>query len=199
MSMSEDPLYQEAIGRFADVISEAKQLPLQDPTVMALATVGPDGQPSVRMVLMRGFDERGPNFFTNVGSRKGQELVKNPKAAVCFHWEPLLKQVRIEGPVQALSDDECDAYWNSRPRESRIGAWASDQSQPLDARQTLEDRVAMFDAKFPGDEIPRPEFWRGFRIIPHRIEFWASKPARLHDREVYDLGENGWTYSRLYP
>ncbi|MCA9075241.1 MAG: pyridoxamine 5'-phosphate oxidase [Planctomycetaceae bacterium] len=197
--MTDDPMYLEAIDRFAAVIAEAKQLDLKDPTVMALATVGVDGRPSVRMVLMRGFDERGINFFTNVGSRKGQELAANTIAAVCFHWEPLLKQIRIEGAVEMVSDEETDAYWNSRPRDSRIGAWASDQSQPLDRRETLEARVAEFDAKFPGDDIPRPDFWRGYRIIPDRIEFWHSRNARLHDREVYERTANVWTRMRLYP
>ncbi len=199
VSMSDDPLYQQAIERFGAVIAEAKQLPIQDPTAMALATVGPDGQPSVRIVLMRGFDERGPNFFTNVGSRKGQELAANAKAAVCFHWEPLLRQVRIEGAVEMLSDEEADAYWMSRPRASRIGAWASDQSQSLDDRSTLEQRVSEFDAKFPGDDIPRPDFWRGYRIVPQRIEFWHGQPARLHDRDVYEQTPEGWEHRLLYP
>lgn len=192
-------MYQEAIDRFGEVIAEAKQLQLKDPTVMALATVGADAKPSVRMVLMRGYDERGINFFTNVGSRKGEELAANSIAAVCFHWEPLQKQIRVEGSVEMVSDEESDTYWNSRPRESRIGAWASMQSQPLDSRETLEARVAEFDAKYPGDDIPRPDFWRGYRIIPDRIEFWHGRTARLHDREVYEQGENGWTITRLYP
>ncbi len=197
--MIDDPVYQQAVERFSTIIAEVKKLPIQDPTAMALATVSSDGQPSVRMVLMRGFDERGPNFFTNVGSRKGQELAANAKAAVCFHWEPLLRQVRIEGTVEMLTDEETDAYWVSRPRASRIGAWASDQSQPLDERSTLETRVSEYEAKFSGDDIPRPEFWRGYRLVPHRIEFWHGQPARLHDRDVYQHGADGWTHSLLYP
>lgn len=197
--MDVEPQYQEAINRFAEVIAEAKQLDLKDPTVMALGTVGAGGKPSVRMVLMRGFDERGISFFTNVGSRKGQELAANSFASACFHWEPLQKQIRIEGAVETVSDEESNTYWNSRPRESRIGAWASIQSQPLESRETLEARVAEFDARYPGDDIPRPDFWRGYRIIPDRIEFWHGRNARLHDREVYERTENGWTITRLYP
>ncbi len=199
MIMTEDPVYLEAVARLGAVIAQARSLDLQDPTAMALATVGADGQPSVRIVLMRGFDEQGIHFFTNVRSRKGLELAANPRAAVCFHWEQIHRQVRIEGTVEMLSDEQTDAYWVTRPRESRIGAWASEQSQPLNDRSTLERRVDEYEAKFPGENIPRPEFWRGYRLVPARIEFWQGQPARLHDRDMYERGPNGWTHALLYP
>jgi pyridoxamine 5'-phosphate oxidase len=197
--MTSDPLYQEAMERFRKIVAEAQGLNVQDPTAMALATVGADGRPSVRMVLMRGFDERGLKFYTNVRSRKGGELASNPQAAVCFHWEPLLRQVRIEGTIERTSDEDADAYWATRPRDSRIAALASEQSQPLADRQTLVERVAALEAKYPGSEIPRPEFWGGYRLVPDRIEFWYGRPARLHDRDVYDRSGDRWTYGLLYP
>ncbi len=166
---------------------------------MALATADADGRPSVRFVLMRGFDARGVVFYTNIRSRKGNELAANPRAAVCFYWEVLEQQVRIEGRVEAATDEEADAYWNSRPRESRLGAWASQQSQTLDSRELLLEQVARFDAMHPGDTIPRPEFWRGYRLLPERIEFWHGQPARLHERDVYDRGPGGWTHRLLQP
>jgi pyridoxamine 5'-phosphate oxidase len=166
---------------------------------MALATVGADGRPSVRMVLMRGFDERGLKFYTNINSRKGRDLALNPHAAVCFHWEPLRRQVRFEGFVERTSDEDADAYWATRPRDSRIAACASDQSQLLADRRTLTDRVAALEAKYAGNEVPRPEFWGGYRLIPDRIEFWHGRPARLHDRDVYERREASWTYGLLYP
>jgi pyridoxamine 5'-phosphate oxidase len=197
--MTSDPLYLEAMDRFRKLVAEAQQLNLQDPTAMALATVGADGRPSVRMVLMRGFDERGLKFYTNINSRKGRDLALNPHAAVCFHWEPLRRQVRFEGFVERTSDEDADAYWATRPRDSRIAACASDQSQLLADRRTLTDRVAALEAKYAGNEVPRPEFWGGYRLIPDRIEFWHGRPARLHDRDVYERREASWTYGLLYP
>ena len=197
--MTDDPLYQEALDRFRRIIADAEQLDLLDPTAMALATVDADGRPAVRIVLMRGFDERGLKFYTNINSRKGRALAANPQAAVCFHWEPLKCQVRLEGSVERTDDDDADAYWSTRLRESRIGAWASDQSQTLDDRQTLAERIAELEAKYPGDDVPRPDSWGGYRLIPDRIEFWRGQPARLHDREVYELGPDGWCHTLLYP
>lgn len=197
--MSTDPVYQEALDRFRRIVAEAQQLPLEDPLAMSLATVDEDGRPSVRVVLLRGFDERGLKFYTNIHSRKGRAMRAHPYAAVCFHWEPLRSQVRIEGRVERSSDEDSDAYWATRPRESRIGAWASNQSQPLPDRQTLAERVAEFERRFPGDEIPRPPQWGGYRLIPDRIEFWRGQPARLHERDVYQLTDAGWTHGLLYP
>jgi pyridoxamine 5'-phosphate oxidase len=197
--MRDDPVYREAMTRFAAIISEAHGLGLDDPTAMALASVGPDGRPSVRIVLMRGFDDRGIAFFTNVTSRKGRELLAHPWAAVCFHWEPLRRQIRLEGRVELLTDAESDEYWRSRRRESQIGAWASFQSATLSGRDELEARVVEFETRFSGQEVPRPDCWAGFRLIPDRIELWHGRPARLHDREVYELTDAGWTRRRLYP
>lgn len=197
--MTNDPVYQEALDRFRQIIAEAQRLDLKDPTAMALATVDSDGRLSVRIVLMRGFDEQGLKFYTNIQSRKGQALASHPFAAVCFHWEPLARQIRIEGRVERTSEADSDAYWATRPRESRLGAWASEQSQPLSDRQTLAERVAEIAAKYPGDDIPRPPFWGGFRLIPDRIEFWHGQPARLHDRDLYERSEGGWTHQLLYP
>lgn len=197
--MTEDAVYAAALIQFASIIGDAERLGLQDPTRAALATVSADGQPSVRIVLMRGWDERGFRFFTNRNSRKGRELAANPRAALCFHWEELQRQIRIQGCVELLSQEESDAYWSRRPRESRIGAWASMQSEPLDDRATLARRVAEFDAKFPGEDIPRPDFWCGYIVVPHRIEFWSGLPARLHERDVYELVDGRWTQQMLYP
>lgn len=197
--MTSDAAYAEALRRFADILALAESLGLRDPTAVALATATPDGRPSVRMVLMRGWDEQGFRFFTNTTSRKGEELAANPHAALCFHWEGLQRQIRIEGTVESTTDEVSDAYWVTRPRESRLGAWASHQSQPLDDRQILLDRIAEAEVRFPDDDIPRPDYWRGYRVIPTRIEFWHGLPARLHDRDVYELIDATWTHGLLYP
>lgn len=197
--MTEDAVYAAALERFAAIIEEAETLDLRDPTAVALATTSVDGQPSVRMVLMRGWDARGFKFFTNCHSRKGKELAANPRASLCFHWEPLQRQIRIDGTIELVSDEESDAYWAGRPRESRIGAWASRQSESLEDRDTLARRVAEFEAKYPGEEIPRPDFWCGYRVVPHRIEFWHGLPARLHERDVYESDHGRWTHRLLYP
>jgi pyridoxamine 5'-phosphate oxidase len=197
--MADDPLLTEALEQFADIMRQAEALELREPTAVALATATPHGLPSVRIVLLRGWDERGFCFFTNVTSRKGRELAVNPRAALCFHWEGIERQVRIDGRVELVSESESDAYWAGRARESQIGAWASKQSAELDDRKTLEERVSHFDAKYPGDDVPRPDFWRGYRVVPERIEFWNGLPARLHDRHVYRLAEGQWTHQLLYP
>lgn len=185
---------------FAAWMAEAEKKELNDPNAMSLATVDGEGQPNVRMVLLKGFDERGFTFYTNLESRKGNELAGQPKAALCFHWKSLRRQVRVQGPVAAVSAEEADAYFASRPRDSRIGAWASSQSRPLESRFALEKAVATWTAKFGIGEVPRPPHWSGFRITPARIEFWADRPFRLHDRLVYFRGaDNHWHTERLYP
>jgi pyridoxamine 5'-phosphate oxidase len=170
-----------------------------DTAPVALATADASGRPSVRMVLLRGADERGFVFFTNYASRKGRELTENPHAALCFHWIALDEQIRIEGTVERLPDDESDAYFGSRPRGSQLGAWASEQSETLTAREALEEEYRETERRFEGQPVPRPPFWGGFRLIPTRIEFWYGRPDRLHDRLVYTRTSGGWTIERLYP
>ena len=167
---------------------------------MVVATVDPDGMPNVRMVLLKGIDS-GFVFYTNFESRKGRQLLDHPKAALCFHWKSLRRSVRVEGPVEQVSDAEADAYFASRPRGSQIGAWASKQSRPLTARLELEKAVASYAAKFHVGAVPRPPYWSGFRVLPQRIEFWQDKPFRLHDRLVFSraAGANAWTTERLFP
>ena len=166
---------------------------------MTLATVSADGRPSTRMVLLKDHDAQGFVFYTNFNSQKGQELLANPNASLCFHWKSLGKQVRIEGPAGRVPDSEADAYYASRPRGSRIGAWASEQSQPVASRDVLEARVADLTAKFGADNIPRPPHWSGFRVVPDRIEFWTDRPDRLHDRQVFVRTADGWSEQRLQP
>ena len=166
---------------------------------MSVATVGPDGTPSLRMVLLKGYDADGFVFYSNTESRKGAHLLARPKAALLFHWKSLRRQVRLEGPVSPTTAEEADAYFATRARGSQIGAWASDQSRPVESRYALETRIAKFTAKFGLGAVPRPPHWAGFRIKPQRIEFWEDRPFRLHDRLVY-LGQgDGWTTMKLYP
>jgi pyridoxamine 5'-phosphate oxidase len=188
--------------RFGELLERARATPLPEPTAMALTTVNAEGRPSTRMVLLKGFDARGFVFFTNLGSRKARDLAQNPYVALCFHWQPLEVQVRIEGRAEPVSEAEADAYFASRPRGSQIGAWASRQSEPLPERTILEDRVKEVEARYEGQAIPRPPFWSGFRVVPDRIEFWQGMPSRLHDREVFtpDAGApRGWRVEKLYP
>ena len=167
---------------------------------MCLSTVDEDGCPDSRMVLLKDFDKRGFVFYTNTLSRKGQELAACPKAALNFYWEPLQRQIRIQGEIEAVSEAEADAYFASRPRQSQIGAWASCQSMPLASREELMSRVAEFRKKFAGAPVPRPPNWSGYRLVPKRFEFWKLKPSRLHDRFRYSRGEDGgWRIERLYP
>ena len=179
--------------------AEASEKEPNDPNAMSLATVGADGQPSVRMVLLKGIDARGFVFYTNYESRKGTQILENRKAALLFHWKSLRRQVRVEGDVEPVSDQEADDYYHSRPRASQIGAWASQQSRPLETRFELEKRVAQFTAKYPVGTIPRPPYWSGFRILPQRFEFWEDRPFRLHDRLVYIQADGGWRTEKLYP
>ena len=170
-----------------------------DTAPVALATADATGRPSVRMVLLRAADERGFDFFTNYESRKALELTENPHAALCFHWDSLEEQIRIEGRVELLAPGESDAYFKSRPRGSQLGAWASDQSRVLSTREMLEEQYRAIERRFEGQPVPRPPFWGGFRLVPNRIEFWYGRPDRLHDRIVYNRAGDGWTIERLYP
>lgn len=184
---------------FADWFAEATRSEPNDPNAMCLATSTPDGRPSARMVLLKGHDAKGFVFYTNLESRKGGELAANPHAALCFHWKTLTRSVRVEGRVEPVTEAEADAYYASRSRGSRIGAWASRQSRELEGRWALEKAVAEYTVKFGLGEIPRPSHWSGFRILPERIEFWRDMPFRLHERRVFVTGEDGWKLETLYP
>ena len=189
----------EPFRLFADWLDDAGRSEPNDPNAVALATVDAEGLPDVRMVLLKGFDERGFVFYTNFESAKGREILDTMKAAMCFHWKSLRRQVRIRGPVEVVSDAEADAYYASRPRGSRIGAWASKQSRPLESPFALEKAVAEYTARHAVGDIPRPSWWSGFRILPQTIEFWHDRPFRLHDRVVFRRQGDDWEKARLYP
>ena len=180
-------------------LDEARRTEPNDPNAMTVATTTPDGRPSARIVLLKDFDARGFVFYTNHEGRKGRELLVNPHAALLFHWKSLQRQVRVEGTVDTVTEAEADNYFNTRARISRLGALASDQSRPLPSRAELERRVAELDARYPGDTIPRPPHWSGFRVRPASIEFWQDMPFRLHDRRVYARAREGWSVGALYP
>jgi len=192
-------LADEPLRLFGEWLADAGKSEPNDPNAVALATVDPDGLPNVRMVLLKGYDEHGFVFYTNFESAKGRELLSARKAAMCFHWKSLRRQVRVRGPVEVVSDADADAYFVTRPRGSRIGAWASKQSRPLESRFGLEKAVAEFTAKHLVGDIPRPAHWSGFRLLPQSIEFWHDRPFRLHDRIVFARDGGAWTKTRLYP
>lgn len=189
----------DPITQFDRWLEDALAAEPSNHNAMALATVSTDGRPSTRMVLLKDHDDRGFVFYTNFNSQKGRELKDNPHASLCFHWKSLGRQVRIDGQAEPVPDAEADAYYASRPRGSRIGAWASEQSQPVESRDVLEARFAEIATKYAGKDIPRPPHWSGFRVVPDRIEFWTDRPDRLHDREVFVRSADGWAVQRLQP
>ncbi len=186
---------------FADWLKAAEKSEPNDPNAMAVATADSSGMPDIRMVLLKGHDDRGFVFYTNKQSKKGNELSANPQAALNFHWKSLKRQIRILGPVSDVSDEEADAYFASRAKDSQIGAWASQQSRPMQTRFEFEKRIATFAAKYGLVKVPRPPYWSGYRVMPLRIEFWRDRPFRLHDRLVYMREAEGapWTTQKLYP
>jgi pyridoxamine 5'-phosphate oxidase len=194
-------LYQSALTTFNSLLELAKQSIDLEPTAMTVATVGRDGRPSARTVLLKAVDERGFVFYTNFNSRKGMQLAINPQAALLFHWKNVKDgvQVKIEGTVEPVSAAEADAYFASRPRGSQLGAWASLQSQPLAARELFEQRLVEFEQKFEGVNVPRPPYWSGFRVVPERIEFWYGANFRLHERQCFERVEGNWVQVMLYP
>ena len=192
----------DPIDRVAVLLAEAEAVDraiLPEPTAMTLATVGADGRPSARVVLLKSVGAEGFVFYTNLRSRKGRELAKNPWAALCFHWQALEQQVRVEGVVTQVPDAEADAYFATRPRISQLGAWASDQSEPLAEYARLEARLRETEQRFENAPVPRPPHWSGFRLVPDVIEFWRSRPFRLHERERYERAGDAWRMVRLYP
>jgi pyridoxamine 5'-phosphate oxidase len=193
--------WDEPFRQFEHWLAKAGEAEPNDPNGMALATVGEDGMPSVRMVLLKGHDAEGFVFYTNYESRKGRQLLAARKAGLLFHWKSLRRQVRVEGAVETVTDAEADAYFHSRPKASQIGAWASQQSRPLASRFELEGRVAQFTARYAIGQVPRPPYWSGFRVRPALIEFWEDRPFRLHDRTVYHATarRDGWTTEKLFP
>lgn len=192
--MADDPF-----ALFRAWYDEARTTEINDSNAMALATADADGRPSARMVLLKGFDERGFVFYTNREGRKAGDMAANPQAALLFHWKSLRRQVRIEGEVTLAGDRESDVYFASRSRDSQLGAWASDQSRPLDARATFETRFAEMQARFEGRDVPRPPHWGGYRVVPDRIEFWQDRAHRLHERRLFARDGTGWRESLLYP
>jgi pyridoxamine 5'-phosphate oxidase len=198
--LDEADLQGDPIEQFQRWFEEARRAQLFEPNAMTLATVGPDGQPSARMVLLKGVDRRGLAFFTNLESRKSLELAGNPKAALLFWWGPLQRQVRLEGRIERVEDAEADAYFATRPRGSQIGAWASQQSSAVESRAALDAAEQRIRERFEGGEVPRPDFWGGFRLVPETIEFWQGRINRLHDRLRYDRQADGtWRVVRLSP
>jgi pyridoxamine 5'-phosphate oxidase len=189
----------DPMKRFSQWLSQAARAGIDEPGAMALATVGAGGRPTVRIVALRGLDERGFVFYSHRDSPKGRDLARNPRAALCWHWRELGRQVRVEGRCRAVTSAEADAYFASRPREAQLGAWASHQSRPLASRRELLARVRAVTRRFQGRDVPRPPGWSGWRVIPERIEFWRAVPARLHVRELYRLSGATWHRSLLQP
>jgi pyridoxamine 5'-phosphate oxidase len=193
-TMASDPFH-----LFDEWFAEAQASEPNDPEAMALATADAEGRPSVRMVLLKGHGPDGFVFYTNRQSAKAEDLASNPRAALLLHWKSLRRQVRIEGPVRRVSDADADAYFASRGRDSQIGAWASDQSRPLDTRETFENRYEEVKRRFEGQDVPRPPHWGGYRVIPERVEFWSDRPHRLHERRLFVRDGGGWREGLLYP
>jgi pyridoxamine 5'-phosphate oxidase len=187
-------------AQFQDWFAEAEKTEAKDPNAMIVATATPDGHPSARAILLKGVDDRGFVFYTNKESRKSAELAANANVFLLFYWKSLGRQVRIEGTVESVTDAEADAYYASRPRISRLGAWASQQSRPLASRSVLEQRLAEAEQRYPSDDIPRPAYWSGYRVLPVSFEFWQDMPYRLHDRTVYRrAADGGWEQTKLFP
>jgi pyridoxamine 5'-phosphate oxidase len=198
-SLDEASILRDPIAQLRAWIDEARAGGVNEPNAMCLATASTSGSPSARIVLLRGLDARGLAFYTSYFSRKGRELESNPQAATTFFWPELQRQVRVEGTVERLSEDESDAYFLSRPRSHRLSAWASEQSEPVESRAPLEERVAHFDERFADDEVERPHSWGGYLIAPARIEFWQGRADRLHDRLLFVRDAIGWSLCRLQP
>jgi pyridoxamine 5'-phosphate oxidase len=193
-TMAADP-----IALFDEWFAEARAAEPNEPEAMTVATTGTDAEPSARMVLLKAHGPEGFTFYTHEQSAKGQDLAENPRAALLFHWKSLCRQVRVEGPVERVSDAEADAYFATRGRDSQLGAWASDQSRPLDRRQTFEQRFEEAVRRFEGADVPRPPTWGGYRVVPERIEFWTAREHRLHERRLFTSAGDGWTEGLLYP
>lgn len=197
--LDESDLARDPMDQFRRWFADASNSSIREPCAMTLATATPDGAPSARIVLMRGFDGRGFTFYTNYEGRKGRELASNPRAALVFYWDSLERQVRIEGSVSKVAKEESDEYFAGRPRGSRLGAWASEQSREIEGREVLEERLRDLEGEYPGEEVPRPPFWGGFRVYHERVEFWQGRESRLHDRLLYTRSGEGWDVSRLQP
>jgi pyridoxamine 5'-phosphate oxidase len=197
--LSEDAVAPDPIAQFSEWYEDARAAMGDDADAVVVATADASGAPSARVVLLRGFDARGFCFYTNYESRKGSELRVNARAAMVFHWPALHRQVRVTGPVEPVSDGESDAYWANRPVASRLSAWASNQSAPIGSRRELEDAAAQVEARFGADDVPRPEFWGGYRVVPEEVEFWLHRDDRLHDRVRYRRADETWVIDRLQP
>ncbi len=197
--LAESDMDPEPVEQFRRWFEEALAADLHEPNAMIVATASPDGLPSARVVLLKGFDDRGFVFYTNYEGRKGRELEENPRAALLFYWGELERQVRIEGTASRVSEEESDAYYAGRPRGSRLGALASEQSRVVGSREVLEGRIKNLEAEYEGRDVPRPAFWGGYRVEPEAMEFWQGRENRLHDRLVYRRGDGGWKMERLQP
>lgn len=197
--LNEREVHPDPVEQFGAWFEDARAADLPEPNAMTLATATPDGKPSARVVLLKGFDDRGFVFYTNREGRKARELKSNPRCALVFYWGGLERQVRIEGRATRVPDEESDAYYASRPRGSRLGAWVSEQSRPVEGREELEERLRRLEGEYEGREIPRPPFWGGYRVEPESVEFWQGRENRLHDRLLYRLTGEGWRIERLQP
>ena len=197
--LAESDIAPDPVEQFRRWFDAALAADLHEPNAMTVATATPEGRPSARVVLLKGFDERGFVFYTNYEGRKGRELDENPRAALLFYWGELERQVRIEGTVSRVSEEEADTYYASRPRGSRLGAWASEQSRVVEGREVLEGRIGDLEAEYEGREVPRPPFWGGYRVGPEVVEFWQGRENRLHDRIAYHRQGAGWEIRRLQP